>query len=237
MNCLEFRRVCLSDPYTGSEDFTAHRSACRECARFAESVDVFDKKLRDAINIPIPGDLATRVKLRQVIGEEQAQRSRPWRWALAAGVFITVSLSGFFGYQVYATNEYIKQLQVAVLHHVDSEPEFLRIEGKQPEEKFRRVMAAFGADVLADIRQIRHADVCAMNKKPIAHSVFNGETGRVTVLYIIGKRIRDETPMESDSRHVLLIPVGQGNLAIIAPQGEHLDPLVDQLKQSIRWST
>ncbi len=237
MNCLEFRRVCLGDPYTVSEKISAHRSTCRDCARFAESVDVFDKKLQDAMTIPVPGDLATRVKLRQVIGEEQARRARPWRWAMAAGILVTVSLSGIFGYQVYTTNQYIKQLQVAVLHHVDSEPEFLQVEAKQPEEKFRRVMAAFGADVVGDMRQLRHADICAMNKQPIAHTVFNGQTGRVTVLYIIGKRVQDEIPIRAERRHGVLIPAGQGNLAIIAPQGEHLDLLVNKLKRSIRWST
>ena len=235
MNCLEFRRACLSDPGASSEVYLSHRRQCRECARFADNVTDFDKKLLDAMHVPVPGDLSTRVKLRQVIGDEQhTRRTRPWQWALAASIFVSVALSGFFGYQMYSTNQYVAKLRVAVLDHVTSEPDFLSVVGKHTVDNFRRVMAAFGGEVVQDIEP-RLAAVCAMGKKPIAHSVFPGHKGQVTVLYINGKRVRQPTLIEGDVHHGMLVPAGRGNLAIIAPKGERLEPLVAKLKRSIRW--
>ncbi len=236
MNCLEFRRICLGDPYTSSEDFAAHRHGCVECTRFADNVAEFDKQLLNAMQVPVPDDLGTRVKLRQVIGEEHARRVRPWHWALAASVFITVSLGGFFAFQVYATNRYLAKLQASVIDHVNSEPDFASVQGMVPSDKFARVMAAFGAEVVDEDFEplIAHAFVCFMDRRPIAH-IFAGEGGRVTVLYITGERIGDETPIKDAIYRGVLIPAGGGNLAVIAPQGAPIDPLVTKLKQSIRW--
>ncbi len=237
MNCLEFRRICLSDPYTSAADFAAHRLECHECTRFVDSVTAFDKKLLDAMQVPVPEDLATRVKLRQVIGEEHARRVRPWQWALAASIFVSVALGGFLGLQVYSTNLYIAQLQASVIDHVNNEPDFISVQGKVPSDKFARVMAAFGAEVVnKDIESlIAHAYVCVMDKRPIAH-IFAGNGGQVTVLYVTGKRIGAETPFKDDSHQGVLIPAGGGNLVVIAPKGEQIEPLVTKLKQSIRWS-
>jgi hypothetical protein len=236
MKCLEFRRICLSDPYTSSGDFAAHRHGCHDCTRFAESVIAFDKKLLDAMQVPVPDDLSTRVKLCQVIGEEHERRVRPWQWALAASIFVTVALGGFFGLQVYATNQYIAQLQASVIDHVNSEPDFISVQGKVPSDKFARVMAAFGAEVVdKDIEPlITHAYVCVMDKRPIAH-IFAGNGGQVTVLYITGTRIGDETPIKAERHQGVLIPAGGGNFAVIAPKGEQIEPLIKKLKQSVRW--
>jgi hypothetical protein len=236
MNCLEFRRICLSDPYASAADFAAHRRECHECTRFAESVTAFDKKLLDAMQVPVPDDLATRVKLRQVIGEEHERRVRPWQWALAASIFVTVALGGFFGLQVYATNQYIAQLQASVIDHVNSEPDFVSVQGKVPSDKFARVMAAFGAEVVnKDIEPlITHAYVCVMDNRPIAH-IFAGTGGQVTVLYVTGAQIGGDTLIKDDSHQGVLIPAGSGNFAVIAPKGEPIEPLVTKLKQSIRW--
>ncbi len=236
MNCLEFRRICLSDPYTSAVDFAAHRSECHECTRFAKTVTAFDKKLLDAMQVPVPDDLATRVKLRQVIREEHDRRVRPWQWALAASIFVTVALGGGFGLQIYASNQYIAQLQASVIDHVNSEPDFISVQGKVPSDHFARVMAAFGAEVVnQDIEPlIVRAYVCVMDKRPIAH-IFAGTGGQVTVLYITGTRIGDATPINDERHQGVLIPAGGGNLAIIAPKGEQIEPLVTKLKQSIRW--
>lgn len=237
MNCLQFRRFLLGDPYAADADVAVHRRECKECERFADNVTAFDKKLLDAMQVPVPEDLATRVKLRQVIVEEHKRRVRPWQWALAASIFVSVSVGALFGLQVYATNRYVAQLQASVIDHVNSEPDFVSVQGKVPADKFARVMAAFGAEVVSkDIEPlIVHAYVCVMQNRPIAH-IFAGKGGRVTVLYITGERIVDEITIRDDSHQGVLIPAGTGNLAVIAPKGEPIEPLVEKLKRSVRWN-
>ena len=67
MNCLEFRRTALSEPGNRTQDYLSHRGECDDCARYADSVGVLDKKIADALRVPVPEDLANRIKLRQVL--------------------------------------------------------------------------------------------------------------------------------------------------------------------------
>ncbi len=238
MNCLDFRRICLSDPRERSDPYLAHRSQCRECRRFAESVDALDGKLRAAMQVPIPGDLATRIKLRQVIGDEKIRRrTRPWQLALAASVFVMIGLGGLFGYRLYSTQRYVDQLRVAVLDHVKQEPQFLAASGEVSPEQFKRVMAAFGGNVIGEVAPIRRAEVCALkdNKQPIAHAVVQGQSGAVTILYLTGKRVSSETPLRDERFRGVLVPAGDGNLAVVGQPDEPLDSMVERLQESIVW--
>lgn len=238
MNCLEFRRACLTEPAGRGEEFVAHRNGCPDCARFAEEVGVLDDKLLDVMRVPVPDDLQTRIRLRQVISEEQSRRlTRPWQLALAASVFLSVALSGLFGYQLYSTNRYIDQLRVAVIEHVKEEPQFLVAEEEGSGERFGQVLAAFGGEVVQDIAPVRVAEVCALRKKnqPIAHTVVNGKMGPVTILYVQGDPVRKTMPIDDGRFSGMLVPAGQGNLAVIGTPDEPLQPLVDKLQQGIVW--
>lgn len=238
MNCLEFRRACLTEPAGRSGALLAHRNECPDCARFAEEVDVLDDKLLEAMRVPVPDDLQTRIRLRQVIGEEQSRRfARPWQFALAASIFLSVALSGLFAYQFYSTNRYIDQLRVAVIEHVKEEPQFLAVEEEASGRRFGQVLAAFGGELVQDVASVRVAEVCALRNKnqPIAHTVVNGKMGPVTILYVQGDPVRKTMPIEDDQFRGMLVPAGQGNLAVIGEPDEPLQPLVDKLQQGIVW--
>ncbi len=238
MNCLEYRRACLTDPASKNEAFIAHRNECGDCARFADEVGVLDGKLLDAMRVPVPDDLQTRIRLRQVIGEEQSRRvTRPWQFALAASIFLSVALSGFFGYQVYSSNRYVDQLRVAVIEHVKEEPQFLTVQDDSSGQRFGQVLAAFGGELVQDIAPVRLAEVCALRKnyKPIVHTVVSGKTGPVTILYVQGEPVEKVMPFRDQQFSGMLVPAGQGNLAVIGEPDEPLQPLVDKLQQGIVW--
>lgn len=238
MNCLEFRRLDLSDPRNRGEAFLEHRSECADCARFAAEVDALDDKLLDAFKVPVPEELATRIKLRQVIGDEgQRRRLRPWQFALAASVMLSVSLSAFFGWQMYSTNRYVDQLRLAVVEHIRQEPQFLSGRVDNAGREFKRVLAAFGGQVVGDIASVNHAEICALQHKnePVAHSVIQGRHGPVTVLYLRGDPVARSTPFKDSEMKGVLVPAGRGNLAIIGGHSEPLDSIVERLNQGIVW--
>jgi Protein of unknown function (DUF3379) len=239
VNCLEFRRTCLSDPNTETADYAAHRSECGECARFARTIQSVDVKLREAIEVPVPGDLVTRIKMRQLIDDEQHRRRvRPWQYALAASIMAGVMISAILGYRVYTTRQYVTGLEQAVLQHIKEEPQFL-VTGPAPvpAARFQQVVAAFGGEVVRSVGSVEHAEICALrhNSEPIAHTVIKGEHGSVTVIYRHGNRVRDEVTFNEGHYHGMLIPAGHGNLAVVGAPGEPLSPLVQKLKSSIIW--
>ena len=238
MNCLEFRRLCLSEPSTRTEEYLAHRDECDECRRFAEGVGVLDQKLLQAMQVPVPQDIATRIKLRQVIGdEERKRRVRPWQFALAASLVLSVTISGFFGYRLYTTNQYVDGLRVAMLEHVKEEPHFLAAADEVSPAKFQKIIAAFGGEVTQKVATVMTAEVCALkrNNQPVAHAVLKGEKGAVTVLYLNGERIKNNVAIDDDRFQGVLMPAGNGNMAVIGEAGEPLEPMVEKLKTSIFW--
>lgn len=238
MNCLEFRRRNLVDPNDRDEAFVAHRRRCADCARFAAEVDTLDDKLLHALKVPVPEELATRIRLRQVIADEHDRRRlRPWQYALAASVLVSVVLSAFFGWQVYSTDRYVERLRAAMVEHIQHEPQFLVGRVDTAADDLKRVLAAFGGEVVGDFATVNHAQICVLQNQnvPVAHSVLAGEHGPVTVLYLRGDPLAQATRFRESGMQGILVPAGRGNLAIIGTLSEVLDPVVERLSQGIVW--
>ena len=236
MNCLEFRRLCLSEPQTGAHAYVAHRRSCDECRRFAEGIDLIDGKLRAAMQVPVPENLTTRIKLRQILGEEHQKRGvRPWRWALAASVLLTVTLSGFFAYQMRAARQYNEAMQVAAVEHVANHHDHVMLANGSPRQQFQQVLATFGGRVSGEIGPVTRAFVCAMNNRPIAHAELTGGRGLVTVLYLAGKRVAEDTEFAGGKYSGMLVPAGSGNLVVLGLPGEPLSAVVETLRNAISW--
>lgn len=247
MNCLEFRRVCLSDPGNNDEGYLRHREECHDCGRYADSTSAIDSKLEDAMRVPVPEDLVNRIKLRQVIQDEQvSRRGRPMQMALAASVVLAVTLGSLFGYRVYTTNQYVSQLAVSAVDHTRMERQgnHFVAEHDNPlrqQERFKQVLAAFGGSVMDDelaaLGDILHVQVCALDSidGPVAHAVFRGEQGEVTVYYVYGRKLRDREDFNKGQLKGMLVPAGQGNIAIVGDPGESLVAIADKLEHAIAW--
>jgi hypothetical protein len=98
MNCLEFRQVILADPHDATLD--AHAASCEQCGRFREEILSMDKDIEQALNVPIPENLAARVLLKQSLSS--TTRSTTWvRYGLAASfaaaLVISAVLVTFYG--------------------------------------------------------------------------------------------------------------------------------------------
>ena len=247
MNCLEFRRISLSEPNTRAEGYLAHRSECEDCARYADSVVVLDKKIEDALRIPVPEDLTTRIKLRQLMQDEHVSpRFQPWRWAVAASIFLVVAVSSLVGYQIYATNQYIDRLSVAAVDHTRMERQgnhFVAAHEDPVKQglRFKQVLAAFGGkvmdDSLAKLGTIIHVQVCALanTQGPVAHILIQGKAGPITIYYVHGNKLKERRSFKLGQYQGMLIPIGKGNMAIIADPKESLPPVADKLEQTVVW--
>ncbi len=64
MNCLEFRRRCITEPNGLGPDCAAHRQQCLACARFAKRMTEFEDRLRGALAVDVPAGLAERITRR-----------------------------------------------------------------------------------------------------------------------------------------------------------------------------
>lgn len=247
MNCLEFRRISLSDPGTRDPDYSVHRGECEDCSRYADGVSALDDKIKDALRVPVPEDLTSRIKLRQVIqGEQTTRRVRPWHYAMAASIFVMVALSGLLGYQVYTTNQYLDRLSLAAVDHTRMERQGSHFVAAHEDpflqqQRFAQILASFGGkvmdDVVPEIGPLIHVQVCALAhiETPVAHAQFLGKAGLVTIYYVIGPQAIGPETFAADKFEGMLVPVGQGNLVVVGNPGEPLDQVAHNFQRAVAW--
>ncbi|MDN5939711.1 MAG: DUF3379 domain-containing protein, partial [Salinisphaera sp.] len=91
MNCLEFRRACLSHPRELDTAQRAHDNDCPVCCRFAAEQRAFDGRLAAALAVPAPERLAERVCFRRGL---RARRRLRW---LASAAVVALAVGASFG--------------------------------------------------------------------------------------------------------------------------------------------
>ena len=88
MNCLEFRRILLTDPGTRDPAFVEHKRSCADCADAVGRSAQFEQRLREAVRIEAPENLASRILLKHSFASPV---SKPW-WRNTAAVALAASL-------------------------------------------------------------------------------------------------------------------------------------------------
>ena len=65
MNCLEFKRLALSEPNSGNSDFVRHSKDCPDCLKYVASIRKMDNDLSKSLNVEMPSDLLARLQFNQ----------------------------------------------------------------------------------------------------------------------------------------------------------------------------
>lgn len=158
----------------------------------------------------------------------------PFWFAVAATVVlatsITIRLSGTF--QSYET------LADELLAHLDHEPAALRVTD-QPvsDRRLARVVPAGMAVFNRDEALITYAQPCTINGKKVPHLVIQGQYGPVTILLMPDETVAEVTPLDGDNIRGVILPVGDGSIAIIGNRAEQLDSIQENVVNSVMWTT
>ena len=220
MNCLEFRRHCLIDPLSRDAGFREHSRDCPACRTFLQAQLDQEQRLRAAIAIEPPPDLAARILLRQSF----AHRARG-PLAIAATVLLS-TLAGLMGY--FATRA--PSLESEVLAHIHAERDHLTSETRENPGKVAMVLEALGARVEGMSGDVRYAGVCDISKRPGAHLVLRGRHGPVTVLLLPHQATSQRTPIHDEQLEGVILPIRGGSVALVGNRGEDMDALARQLR-------
>ena len=236
MNCLEFRRNLLTEPGVLDASMEAHIATCESCTAFAEREAVLERKLEETLAVEVPDDLVDRIKMRQgIVHEVHEKHVRPWKYAMAASVFLVVVIASFFGYQTQRLNETESLLQQAVLQHINDELHHL---GEQNNVKLGQVnilLSPLGGHASEGLGKVNFANRCEISHHVGVHLVLAGKQGPVTVLYIPHEHVARDSHIENSRFDGVLFPAGQGVLAIVGERGEKLGELTERLRNNITW--
>jgi len=262
MNCLEFRRMSLTDPGTQDTGYQRHRHECAACRDYAAVGADFEAGLREAMNIEVPGDLVPRVLLAQAIAVEQAPR-RPWFGGLSVlgliqgliqglasglaqlsakarspGLAVAASLlllvaAGWLGMRGFGGAPL--SLSAEVVAHIEAERDYLQKTDEVGEATVAALLEGFGARIRHSPGRVSYAGACEIRNRKGVHLVLQGERGPVTVLYVPGEKPGPTKRFEQDGFSGELLPVGGGSLAVVGEQGEALEAIITNLEHAIAW--
>ena len=203
-----------------------------------KQLKALDLKIAKALQIDVPELVMPElpdVETENVSALPARKRSTTPLWfALVATVVLAMSI-GLRWSGVFVTYD---SLAEEVLAHVDHEPWALRVTDEPiPDEHLLRAIPATQAVFERGNSLVTYATSCKINGKQVPHLVIQGAHGPVTILLMPEEPLAEATPLEGVNVHGIILPVGRGSIAIIGDREEALEPIQEDIIDSVTWTT
>ncbi|RME32836.1 MAG: DUF3379 family protein [Gammaproteobacteria bacterium] len=227
MNCLDFRRHCLAEPASRASEFLEHRLHCRSCARFAERVLAFQRKLAEAMAVEPPADLEERILLRQSLHG----RSRRRFLAVAASLVLVAGL----GVAVVRQLGHDPLAEEVVGHVVERETE-IGVDGPAAMDKVPGLLAHFGVRADGPLGEVVLARPCPVGKHMTAHLVVEEGGSEVDVFLIPDAPVKGRRRVEVRGHTGIIVPCPKGSMAIVSRDAEApLEAIEQRMMERLSW--
>ena len=233
-DCSTYREAIAADPRHESD---AHVSHCESCQAFRDEFRSLDRRIAAALSVPVPElkmpELA-EVDASDVTTLPMRRKSTHVWLAVAA----TVAIAAVLGFRMLGSELTYPSLADEIVAHLDHEPYALRVTDKAvSERRLARVVPAGVATMDTGIGLVTYAQSCVINGRKVPHLVIQGERGPVTILLMPEQKVDGVQPIDGQSINGVILPVGDGSIAIIGETGEDLERIQNNVNSSVTWST
>ncbi len=194
----------------------------------ALQIDVPELRMPELPDVDTSGVATLPVKKRS---------TKPIWFAIAASVVLATSIS-IRNSDLFDSHGSYDTLAGEVLAHLDHEPGATR--NRDVPVSDARLVRAIPASLATFDRGetlVTYAQPCVINGKDVPHLVIQGERGPVTILLMPHEEVKEETPLDGDNIKGVILPVGNGSIAIIGERDEQLEPIQKNVVNSVTWTT
>jgi len=235
MTCLEFRRILLTDPGIVDPEFARHRRDCHDCADTVERSAHFERRLREAVAIDVPENLASRILLKQSF---EAHAEGPW-WRTRRAYALAASMLLMVGLVTLALTSQLEQRRLSeeFVALVNGAPDALAASKPVSSGDISAALRPVGLDLEGEIGNVTYAGRCLVRGKLSGHIVVQGDTAPVTVFLIRERLVTDRATIRSDHYNGIVLPQGSGTIAIVSTPGEALEKVEARVRSAIRWAS
>lgn len=234
MNCLDFRRRLMSDPFEHDAALAGHEDECAACAGFARELRAGEVRLRALLNdVEPPPGMAERIQLAARF-EQRSEQRRRWWYAAAASVLMAISVSMVSLWNTSAERSGLALAQ-SVIHHIEDEAAHLHEAGLESAARVDGVFGRFGAQLAGDIGPVLFAAECLMRQRNGVHLVLPGKKGAITAFFMPGEMTTDTLAVQSDRFQGRILPTAWGSIAVVGESGEALDGIGERLATAVKW--
>ncbi len=242
MNCENYREAIAADPSESFEGGAGHAAVCESCSAYRAEIQALDLTIARALAIDVP---ELKIPDLPPIGEEDGNVvNLPFRrvskittpaWI---GIAASFALAAVIGMQFVGNGPSHDQLLAAqVLAHLDHEPWALKVTNVAvSEERLAQVVNPGVGTMDHDIGLVTFAQTCIINGRIIPHLVIQGEKGPITLLLMPDEMVSSAVILSGESVNGVILPVGDGSIAIIGARDERIEDLKQRVVDSVEWS-
>jgi len=240
MNCLDFKRLALSDPNSKEHSFVEHSQNCPDCLKYVGGVRKMDNDLANSLDVTIPGDLMAKLQLNQEISESTASSNRVRRYAIAASFALALFVAGFMASNQLGVNGEIGQdyetLLSAVVEHMNDQAVTPVWDAKRANESANTLLASYDGEMkLKFLQNLQFSRICPMGKYRGLHATLETDSGQVTFAYIKGESVGELFDAGYEGYVSRVKPVRGGNLIIMSRTNKGLQQADSQLEEAMYW--
>jgi hypothetical protein len=236
MDDLQYRRSIYADPTSQDNDIIAAQNADPAKKRLAKELYLFDEKLKQAMNIPVPDDLCNKLLLRQTLASHQQEKRKSHvHLALAASVAI---IAGLVVNYLQFSNSYTNLGDYALAHVYHEENVFYNDDDNRVSlTSLNKKMSTFNGSFSESLGELISADYCRFDGMKSLHLVFQGLTDTVTVFIVPKEEHLVFTNKFSDNKlQGKSLGFEQANILVVADKNESLEMWQRNINDKITWS-
>lgn len=235
MNCSDARFALAADPRSAERALLEHLEQCPACAAYAGDMHELDRRLRDALEVPVPevtlpsGPYPTPPQGAAPAGS-LARRATTRRFALAAsaaGVAILLGLlwAGFPR----------ESLASAVVAHMAEEPDAWSTSVALSEADIDEVMSRSRVRLTHGRQEVTYAHSCWFRGRHVPHLVVQTPEGPVTVLVLPNEPIRQSIRFDEGGYQGTLVSAPRGSIAVLARTEADVAGIAEQVLAAITF--
>lgn len=235
MECFEFRKVALSNPYCEDDDFISHRNACPDCSAQLQNIVALDEKLASALSVAVPTDLKPKLKLRHAIAKEQRQHRIFKRYAIAASTVLAVAV-GFLSHQNHQLNTAYLALYNDAMEHVEHDTYSLTSVQPTAQTRMKMHLASYAGIRVGELEGLRYSQICPVGDKKAWHAVMETPAGLVTVIYLKNSDVPSKS-LVKEGNHSRMVKKGSAGIMFISDTPDAIDQAERKVNQAFTAST
>jgi len=258
MNCLEFKRLALSDPNSGEHDFVRHSKDCPDCLNYVAGVRKMDNDLSHSLNVTMPSDLIARLQLNQEMTEDADQETASQtsfgahndsnvvafqamrRYAIAACLALSLFVAGFMASSQFSVNQQIgddyEALLSGVVEHMHEQAVTPMWGAERANNSANALLSSYDGEMkLKFLSNLQFSRICPMGKYKGLHATLETDHGQVTFAYIKGEPVGELLDAGYEGYVSRIKPLRGGNLIIMSRTNKGMQEADAQLKDAIYW--
>ena len=241
MDSKDYKEIIAADPSAPIDVSGLDADQVAEAEAFRAEMRALDEQISRALAIDVP-----ELQMPELpdLGEDEGNivempvgNKRHFSTPAWLGIAASIALVAVFAGRLFTGAESYDSLADEVIAHLEHEPLALTVTSTPvAERRLLNVVNRSGVEIETDVGLVTYAKSCVINGKTVPHLVIQGKLGPITLLLMPDEKVDNAVPLTGESINGVILPVGDGSIAIIGEREENLNEIEKRVVDSVTWT-